>query len=132
MFDTPDETIDWAFTRECEAAEREEIAIRDAQAQLDQRRLTLSRRSEDRGYWKHAGCTSNAQWMAPLTSSDFRAARRTAELGETLRELPALYAALSAGELTLDQVAAATPFATPDTDAEIARIAVGKAPSQIA
>jgi hypothetical protein len=34
--------------------------------------------------------------------------------------------------LTLDQVAAATEFATPGTDAELARIAVGKPPSAIA
>ena len=36
------------------------------------------------------------------------------------------------GELTLDQVAAMTPFATPETDAELARIAVGLAPREIA
>ena len=40
--------------------------------------------------------------------------------------------ALSTGELTLDQAAAAAKHATPETDAELARIAVGKAPSQIA
>ena len=38
---------------------------------------------------------------------------------------------MSTGALTLDQVAAAVPFATPESDAEIARIAIGKAPSQI-
>ena len=39
--------------------------------------------------------------------------------------------ALSTGALTLDQVAAAAEFATPDTDAELARVAVGKPPSAI-
>ena len=34
--------------------------------------------------------------------------------------------------LTLDQVAAAAPFATPETDAQLARLAVGKAPTDIA
>ena len=48
-----------------------------------------------------------------------------------LRDLPALDHALSTGSLTLDQVAAARQFATPASDAEIARLAVGKAPSQI-
>ena len=34
--------------------------------------------------------------------------------------------------MTLDQVAAAAEFATPASDAELARLAVGKAPGQIA
>ena len=34
--------------------------------------------------------------------------------------------------MTLDQAAAAAKHATPETDAEIARIAIGKAPSEIA
>ena len=49
-----------------------------------------------------------------------------------LRELPALDHAMSTGALTLDQVAAAAEFATPASDAELARIAVGKAPGAIA
>ena len=39
---------------------------------------------------------------------------------------------MSTGALTLDQAAAAAKHATPETDAEIARIAVGRAPSEIA
>ena len=39
---------------------------------------------------------------------------------------------MSTGVLTLDQVAAAAEFATPASDAELARVAVGKAPSAIA
>jgi hypothetical protein len=38
---------------------------------------------------------------------------------------------MSTGALSLDQVAAAAEFATPETDAELARVAVGKAPSAI-
>ena len=40
--------------------------------------------------------------------------------------------ALSTGALNLDQVAAAAEFATPESDAELARVALGKAPSAIA
>ena len=47
------------------------------------------------------------------------------------RELPELDEAVSTGELTLDQAAAAVEFATPETDAELARVAVGKAPGEI-
>ena len=48
-----------------------------------------------------------------------------------LRSLPALDHAMSTGALTLDQVAAAAEFATPESDAELARVAVGKPPSAI-
>ena len=51
---------------------------------------------------------------------------------DALRKLPALDEAMGRGELTLDQVAAAAGVATPETDAELARIAVGKAPGEIA
>ncbi len=49
-----------------------------------------------------------------------------------MRSLPALDQAMSTGALTLDQVAAAAEFATPESDAELARVAVGKPPSAIA
>jgi hypothetical protein len=56
---------------------------------------------------------------------------RISRTSSALRSLPALDQALSRGALTLDQVAAATEFATPETDAELARVAVGKPPSAI-
>jgi hypothetical protein len=132
MFGTSQETIDWTFEREREAAEREVLSIREQRARLDQRLTQISRRAEERGYWKAAGCTSVAQWLAQITSSDYSAARRITATGEALRDLPALDNALSSGALTLDQVAAAAPIATPESDAEIARLAVGKAPRQVA
>ena len=132
MFGTAHGTLDHTFERECAAAVDEVLAIREQQARLDQRLTEISRRAEDRGYWKAAGCSSLAQWLAQITSSDYRSARRLTETAEALRELPALDEAFRAGDLTLDQVAAAAPVATPETDAELARVAVGKAPSQIA
>jgi HNH endonuclease len=79
-----------------------------------------------------SGYSSPAAWFAHFYRCDFRGAQRVVETAEALRELPALEEALSEGELTLDQVAAAAPIATPESDAEIARIAIGRAPSQIA
>ncbi len=35
----------------------------------------LAPRPDDRGYWKAAGCSSRAQWLAQITSSDYRTAR---------------------------------------------------------
>jgi hypothetical protein len=131
MFDTSHDTIDHTFERECAAAVDEVLAIREQQARLNQRLTEISRRADDRGYWKAAGCSSLAQWLAQITSSDYHTARHLAATAEALRELPALDQAFRDGDLTLDQVAAAAPLATPESDAEIARIAVGKAPSQI-
>jgi hypothetical protein len=56
---------------------------------------------------------------------------RITRTSDALRKLPELDGAMSRGELTLDQVAAASEFATPETDAHLARIAVGKPPSDI-
>ena len=64
-------------------------------------------------------------------SSDHRTAVRITQTSVALRSLPALDHALSTGALTLDQVAAAAEFATPESDAELARVAVGKPPSAI-
>ena len=65
-------------------------------------------------------------------SSDYRAAQKITRTSSALRSLPALDHALGSGALSLDQVAAAAEFATPASDAELARIAVGKPPSEIA
>ena len=75
---------------------------------------------------------SSAQWLAQVSSSDHRTAARITRTSQALRELPELDQAMSTGALTLDQVAAAAEFATPASDAELARAAVGKAPSAIA
>jgi hypothetical protein len=90
------------------------------------------READDEGDWRAAGCSSSAQWLAQISSSDYRTAARITRASVALRTLPALDQALSTGTLTLDQVAAAAEFATPGTDAELARVAVGMAPSEIA
>jgi hypothetical protein len=91
----------------------------------------LVRAADDRGDWQAAGCSSSAQWLAQVSSSDHRTAVQITDASVALRRLPALDHALSTGALTLDQVAAAAEFATPDSDAELARVAVGKPPSAI-
>jgi hypothetical protein len=124
-------TVDQALDREREVCEREirEICVR--RARDDQRLTLLVRGADDRGFWQAAGCSSSAQWRALLSSSDHRTAVRITQTADALRSLPALDEAMSTGALSLDQVAAAAEFATPETDAELARVAVGKAPSAI-
>ena len=102
------------------------------EARIKQRITQIVREAEDDEDWQAAGCSTSAQWLAQIASSDYRTAARITRTSTALGRLPALDRALSTGALSLDQVAAAAEFATPETDAELARVAVGKAPSQIA
>ncbi len=125
------ETRAEALAREYEELVGELRAMTVEGARRERRKTELVRAAGDREYWKLEGCSSLAQWLARITSTDFAGARRVTTTSEALRSLPALDEALATGVLTLDQVAAAAPFATPESDAEIARLAVGQAPSQI-
>ncbi len=100
-------------------------------ARLQQQNTQIVRLADDEGDWQVAGCASSAEWYARASHSDFRVAARVAKTADALRGLPALDEAMAAGVLSLDQVAAAVEFATPETDAELARVAVGKAPGAI-
>jgi hypothetical protein len=132
MFGTSQGTVDQALERARAADRRALVSIGEQEARLAQERTVIVRRADDRGDWQAAGCSSSAQWLAQISSSDYRTAARITRTATALRELPALDAAMSSGSLTLDQVAAAAELATPETDAELARIAVGKAPGAIA
>jgi hypothetical protein len=94
--------------------------------------MEIVREADAAGDWREAGCASSAQWFAQLSSSDHRTAVRITQTSAALASLPALDHAMSTGALSLDQVAAAVEFATPETDAELARVAVGEQPSAIA
>jgi hypothetical protein len=131
MFGTAEGTIDQALERASEACGRELNEISEREARDRQRVLELVRGAIDRDDPKRAGFSSPAAWLAHRYRCDYRSALRIVETAEALRELPVLEEALGEGELTLDQVAAAAPIATPESDAEITRIAIGKAPSQI-
>ena len=131
MFATVEGTIDQERERRREARRRELRGICEQQARLAQRLTEIVREADDDGDWRAAGCSSSAQWLAQVSSSDYRTAARITRTSSALRSLPALDQALSDGLLSLDQVAAAAEFATPASDAQLARIAVGKAPSAI-
>ena len=132
MFATLEGTVDQVLERRREARRREVRLIGEQQARLAQRLTEIVREADDEGDWQAAGCSSSAQWLAQISSSDHRTAMRITHTSDALRDLPALDHALSTGALNLDQVAAAAEFATPESDAELARVALGKAPSAIA
>ena len=132
MFATQEGTVDQARERRREARRRELRSLCEQEARIKQRVTQIVREADDEGDWQAAGCSSSAQWLAQLSSSDYRSAARITRTSSALRSLPALDQAMSTGALTLDQVAAAAEFATPASDAELARLAVGKPPSEIA
>jgi hypothetical protein len=132
MFATVNGTVDQELERCREARRSELVSICEQEARLKQRVTQIVREADDNGDWRAAGCASSAQWLAQICSSDHRTAARLTRTSSALRSLPALDQALGTGALTLDQVAAAAEFATPETDAELARVAVGKPPGAIA
>jgi hypothetical protein len=132
MFATSEGTIDQVRERRREAHRRELRSLCEQEARIKQRVTQIVREADDEGDWQAAGCSSSAQWLAQVSSSDHLTAARITRTSSALRSLPALDHALSTGVLTLDQVAAAAEYATPASDAELARIAVGKPPSEIA
>ena len=132
MFGTSQGTIDHQLERRREARRVEVRALSVQKARIDQRLTVLSREAGTDGDWKAAGCSSAAQWPAQISGSEYHTAAGLVDAGAALERLPALDAALSTGVLTLDQVTAAIPFATPATDAQLARVGVGMAPRAIA
>src|SRR6478672_11552065 len=131
MFATLEGTVDQALERRRAVRRRELRALCEQEARIKQRVTQIVREAEDEEDWRAAGCSSSAQWLAQIASSDYRTAARITSTSAALGSLPALDRALSTGVLSLDQVAAAAQYATPQTDAALARVAVGKAPSQI-
>jgi hypothetical protein len=132
MFGTADGAVDRALERRREARRREVRELCAQEARIKQRLTQIVRDAEDEGDCLAAGCSSSAQWLAQISTSDHRTAVRITQTSNALRVLPALDDAMRSGVLGLDQVAAAVEVATPETDAELARVAVGKAPSEIA
>ena len=132
MFATLDGTVDQVRERRRAARRSELRALCVEEARIKQRVTEIVREADDEGDWRAAGCSSSAQWLAQVSSSDYRSAAQITRTSVALRSLPALDHALASGVLTLDQVAAATKYATPGTDAGLARLAVGKPPSEIA
>ena len=132
MFATLEGTVEQARERRREARRCELRSLSAQEARIKQRVTQIVREADDEGDWQAAGFASSAQWLAQVSSSDHRSAAQITRTSDALRELPALDHALSTGALTLDQVAAAAQYATPASDAHLARIAVGKPPGSIA
>ena len=132
MFALPSGTVDHAQRPEHEAVTNAVRANREHAARLDHELTVLVRRAEDNGAWRAAGCSSGTQWVAQITNSSYRAAELITTASAALREAPMIDQAMSDGTLNLEQGNAALKHATPETEAQLARLAVGKPPGRIA
>jgi hypothetical protein len=131
MFATMDGAVNQALERRRAARRREVRELCAQEARIKQRLTQIVRDAEDDGDCLAAGCSSSAQWLAQISTSDHRAAAQITRTSRALRVLPALDHAMRTGVLSLEQVAAAAEVATPETDAQLARVAVGRPPGEI-
>ena len=86
MFATLDGTVDQSLERRRDARRCEVRAICEQQARLAQRLTEIVREADDEGDWRAAGCSSSAQWLAQISSSDHRSAKRITSTSEALRK----------------------------------------------
>ena len=81
--------------------------------------------------WAADGATCTEAQLMYLLRVGHRTAKEWVRVGAALQELPALRAAFASGSLSWDQVAPATVYATPATDADLARDLPGHTAHQI-
>ncbi|MEA2208357.1 MAG: hypothetical protein QOF54_834, partial [Solirubrobacteraceae bacterium] len=62
--------------RRREARRCELRSLCEQEARIKQRVTEIVRAAEDDGDWQAAGCSSSAQWLAQVCSSDHRTAER--------------------------------------------------------
>src|SRR5881396_2640828 len=85
-----------------------------------------ARRVAESNLWRGAGERSAAHWLARRAGSSVGAAMATLETAARLPELPAVYRAVRAGELSAVQANEIASAAGADTDAEAELLAVAQ------
>ena len=94
--------------------------------------LQVGAELDRRQAWRDDGMPSFAVWVATTCKTSERTARETQRIARALEELPAIAEAYGTGELSEDQLAAVTRFATPEDDARWASEAPGWSAAQLA
>ena len=83
------------------------------------------------GDFRDDGSLDMPSWLVATLNVSISTAREWVRVGHALRKLPHLRACYAAAELSFDQIAAATRFATPDTDQHLAQLLPGCSAAQI-
>ena len=85
-------------------------------------KVLLVSRAAASGAWRRAGARDEAEWLARKSGTTKARARETLEASERVRELPAVAAAIRAGELSSEQAATVADAATADPSCEEAMV----------
>lgn len=83
---------------------------------------------DQRDAWKHDYMSSMSAWLAASTCVKEQTAKNEVRIANALAELPAVAAAYADASLSFDQINALTRYATPETDAQLAKETVGLSP----
>lgn len=108
------------------------IATHDATRLLDEltvvEKLTaglkvlLASRAAASGAWRRTGARDEAEWLARKSGTTKAKAHETLEASERVRDLPAVAAAIRAGELSAEQAATVADAAAADPSCEAAMV----------
>ena len=90
MFATSERTVDQARERRREARRCELRSLCEQEARIKQRVTEIVREADDDGDWEAAGCSSSAQWLAQVSSSDYRSAARITRTSARCASCPRL------------------------------------------
>jgi Domain of unknown function (DUF222)/HNH endonuclease len=93
--------------------------------------LTVVAELDRREAFRDDGAADMPSWLTARLSISFRTARAWVEAARALESLPAIATAYTEGKLSWDGVRAAAEVATPETDAELADLAVGHSAAQL-
>ncbi len=90
--------------------------------------IVAADRDED---WRIDGALDMASWLVATLNVSMPTAREWVRVGRALEQLPHLRSCFAAAELSWDQIAAATRFATPELDEVLALDLLGLTAAQI-
>ena len=114
-----------------DALERQVCGLHAVIAGAQRELLRVIAELERREAFRADGARDMTDWVAMRLALDYKTARRLCVVARRLDELPALADALATGELSIDQVAAACRFVTPELDARVTERVKGLTPEQI-
>lgn len=93
--------------------------------------LELVAACDERRLFREDGATSMTAWLAARYRLTRRTAREWVRVAHALRGLPEIRRAYARGALSWDQLRPLTSFATPETDARLAREAPGRSAASL-
>jgi Domain of unknown function (DUF222) len=99
--------------------------VKNLSGAADRHKLELLAEADELQIWRDEGAKDMTQWVSAHFGVSHWTARRWIDSSHALRELPGVARALSSGRLSLVKTVELTRFATPETEAQLIRWALG-------